>query len=44
MVEKSSSRAKAEGKRVRKGRQSDDGKASSEQSSDSEGELEQQII
>ena len=43
IVEKSPSRAKAKGKRLRKGRQSDDGKASSEPSSDSEGELEEQI-
>ena len=41
IVGKSPSRAKAEGKRLRKGRQSDDGKASSEPSSDSEGELEE---
>ena len=43
IVEQSPSRAKAKGKRLRKGRQSDDGKASSEPSSDSEGELEEQI-
>ena len=43
IVEKSPSRAKTKGKRLRKGRQSDDGKASFEMSSDSEGELEEQI-
>ena len=43
IVEQSPSRAKAKGKRLRKSRQSDDGKASSEASSDSEGELEEQI-
>ena len=43
IVEKSPSRAKAKGKRHRKGRQSDDGKASSEPSSDSEGEIKEQI-
>ena len=43
IVEKSPSRAKAKGKRLRKGIQSDDGKASSEPSSDSEGEPEEQI-
>ena len=43
IVEKSPSRAKAKGKRLRKGRQSDDGEASCEPSSDSEGELEEQI-
>ena len=43
IVEKSLSRAKTKGKRLRKSRQSDDGKASSEASSDSEGELEEQI-
>ena len=43
IVEKYPSRVKAKGKRLRKGRQSDDGKASSEPSSDSEGELEEQI-
>ena len=41
-VEKSPSRAKAKGKKLRKGRQSDDGKASSAPSSDSGGELEEQ--
>ena len=43
IVEKSLSRTKTKGKRLRKSRQSDDGKASSEASSDSEGELEGQI-
>ena len=43
MVEKSPSRAKTKGKRLRKCRKSDDGRASSEPSSDSEGELEEQI-
>ena len=43
IVEKSLSRTKTKGKRLRKSRQSDDGKASSEASSDSEGELEEQI-
>ena len=43
IVEQSPSRAKAKGKRLRKGRQSDDGKASSEPSLDSEGELEEHI-
>ena len=43
IVEKSLSRAKAKGKRLRKGRQSDDGEASCGPSSDSEGELEEQI-
>ena len=43
IVEKSLSIANAKGKKLRKGRQSDDGKASSEPSSDSEGELEEQI-
>ena len=43
IVEKSPSRTKTKGKRLRKSRQSDDGKASSEASSDSEGELEEQI-
>ena len=43
IVEKSPSRAKTKGKKLRKGTQSDDGKASSEASSDSEGELEEQI-
>ena len=43
IVEKSLSRTKAKGKRLRKSRQSDDGEASSEPSSDSEGELEGQI-
>ena len=43
IVEKSPSRAKAKEKRLRKGRQSDDGKANSEPSSDSEGKLEEQI-
>ena len=38
IVEKSPSRAKAKGKRLRKGRQSNDGRASSEPSSDSEDE------
>ena len=42
LVEKSPSRAKAKGKRLRKVRQSDDdGKASSEPSPDSENELEE---
>ena len=43
IVEKSLSRTKTKGKKLRKSRQSDDGKASSEASSDSEGELEEQI-
>ena len=43
IVEKSLSRTKAKGNRLRKSRQSDDGEASSEPSSDSEGELEGQI-
>ena len=40
-VEKSPSRAKAKGKKLRKGRQSEDGKAGSVPSSDSGGELEE---
>ena len=43
IVEKSLSRAKAKGKRLRKGRQCADGTASSEPSSDWEGKLEEQI-
>ena len=43
IVEKSPSRAKANRKRLRKGRQSDDKRASSEPSSDSESELEEQV-
>ena len=43
IVEKSPSKAKAKGNRLSKGRQSDDGRASSEPSSDSEGEFEEQI-
>ena len=43
IVEKSPSKAKAKGNRLRKGRQSDDGRTSSEPSSDSEGEFEEQI-
>ena len=43
IVEKSPTRAKAKEKRLMKGRKSDDGKASSEPSSVSEGELEEQI-
>ena len=43
IVEKSPSRANAKGNRLRKGRQSDDGRTGSEASSDSEGELEEQI-
>ena len=43
IVENSPSRAKTKGKKLRKGTQSDDEKASSEASSDSEGELEEQI-
>ena len=43
IVEKSPSRDKAKGKRIRKGRQSDDGKANSEPLSDSEDEREEQI-
>ena len=42
IVEKDPSRAKATGKRLRKDRQSDGGKASSEPSSDA-GELDEQI-
>ena len=41
IVEKSPSRAKAKAKRLRKGRQSDDWRASSEPLSDSESELEE---
>ena len=41
IVEKNPSRVKAKRKRLRKGRQSDDGKAISEPSSDSESELEE---
>ena len=41
IVEKSPSRAEAKEKRLRKGRQSDDERASSEPSSDSESELEE---
>ena len=43
IVGKSHSRTKAKGKSLRKGRQSDDGKASSEPSWDSKGEPEEQI-
>ena len=43
IVEKSPSRAKANRKRLRKGRQSDNNRASSEPSSDSESELEEQV-
>ena len=43
LTNKSPFRTKAKGKRLRKGRQSDDGKASSKPSSDSEGELEEQM-
>ena len=43
IVEKSPSKAKAKGNRLSKGRQSDDGRASSEPSSDSEGKLEEQV-
>ena len=43
IVEKSPSTAKVKEKRLRKGRQSNDGKASSEPLSDSEGKLEEQI-
>ena len=42
-VEKSPSRPKAKGKRLKKVRQPDDGKTSSGPSSDSDGELEEQI-
>ena len=41
IVEKSPSRAKAKAKRLRKGRQSDDWRASSEPLSDSESEFEE---
>ena len=43
IVEKSPFRAKAKGKRLRKGRQSDDAKASFEPPSNSKGEFEEQI-
>ena len=43
LTNKGPSRIKAKGKRLRKGRQSDDGKASSKPSSDSEGKLEEQM-
>ena len=43
IVEKSPSRAKAKAKRLRKGRQSDDWRASSEPLSDSESEFEEQV-
>ena len=43
IVEKSPSRAKANMKRLRKGRQSDDERESSEPSSNSESELEEQV-
>ena len=43
IIEKSPSRAKANRKRLRKGRQSDDKRASSEPSSDPESEFEEQI-
>ena len=43
IVEKSPSRAKTKGKRLKKGRQSDDGKASAEPSWDWEGEPKEQI-
>ena len=42
-VEKDPSRARAKGKRLRKGKQSDDEKGSSELSSESKSELEQQV-
>ena len=44
LVGKIPSRAKAKGKRVRKGRQFDDGRASSESSSDSESETDRQVM
>ena len=43
IVEKSPSRAKAKEKRLRKGRQSDDWRASSKPLSDSESKLEEQV-
>ena len=43
IVEKSPSRAKAKGKRLRKGRQSVDKRASCEPSSESESDLEEQV-
>ena len=43
IVEKDPSRAKANGERLRKGKQSDDEKGSSELSSESKSELEQQV-
>ena len=42
IVEKNPSRVKAKGKKLRQGRQSDDGKKCSESSSDSKAELEKQ--